>query len=100
MALRVDLEIELADSKSCVSDQLGDTIDYGAVIDAIRQRIAITQCRLLEHLAEIVAALVLEEFGARRVSVAIAKPALFTEVEFVGVRVERLRKASLASTST
>lgn len=93
MSLRLDLEIELPSSRAGETDQLSDTIDYGAVVDAIRSRLATTQCRLLERLAEVVAALVLDEFGARRVSVQIAKTGMFRGVGRVGVRIERWRSA-------
>jgi dihydroneopterin aldolase len=92
MSLLLDLEIELSHGRAGETDQLADTIDYGAVIDGIRRFLATTRCRLLERLAELVATFVLDEFGAKRVSLQIAKIGMFPGVGHVGVRLECSRQ--------
>jgi dihydroneopterin aldolase len=47
--------------------------------------------RLLEALAEAVARLLINDFGAHWVRVALAKPAKFDDVAAVGVQIERQR---------
>jgi len=93
ISLLLDLEIELFDSRAGQTDELADTVDYGAVIDAVRGFLATTRCRLLERLAELVARFVLDEFGAKRVSLQIAKSGMFAGVGNVGVRFECSRHA-------
>ena len=84
-SLLIDLEIELYHHNAARTDKLADTIDYGAVIEAVREELAATRYYLLERLAESVVALVLERFGAKRVKVSIAKTGIFEGVGNVGV---------------
>lgn len=87
-SLLLDLEIELHHHNAARTDNLVDTIDYGAVIEAVRENLAGSRYYLLERLAESVVALVLERFGAKRVKVSIAKTGIFAGVGNVGVMFE------------
>ena len=87
-SLLLDLEIELYHHDAARTDNLADTIDYGAVIEAVREKLAGTRYYLLERLAESVVALVLERFGAKHVKVSIAKTGIFAGVGNVGVMFE------------
>ena len=75
-----------------VSDDIGDTIDYAKVVERLRSELATQHFNLLERLAEDVAELVLNEFGARWVRVSIAKLGMMPGVRRVGVIVERGRR--------
>jgi dihydroneopterin aldolase len=51
----VDLDLEVDLSRAGVTDALGDTVDYGAVVDAVVAVVAGEHSDLLEHLAERIA---------------------------------------------
>lgn len=91
--VRIDLVAGTARSRACRSDHIADTIDYGEVREALRTLLATHKLQLLEALAETVAQLLLDDFGAEWVRVAIAKPRKFDDVEAVGVVIERRRRA-------
>lgn len=86
----MDLEIETAPGNTAgLTDAIEDTVDYGAVVERIRQRLADERYFLLERAAECIAALVLSEFGAQRVCVGLFKDDVLKDVGSVGVRIER-----------
>ena len=97
--LRMDLEVELAPSAAAASDALADTVDYAAVVADLRAHLATLDCRLLERLAELVAARLIERFGARRVSVQLLKLGILDQVGAVGVRIQRRAAPHKALTS-
>ena len=86
--IRLDLEIGLAGKAVFASDKVADCIDYDKVTTRIRE-IASEHVNLVETLAERVARLMLEEFGASWVKVSIAKLGILRDVGLVGVTVER-----------
>lgn len=95
--LEFDLEIGTARSRACVSDHLTDTIDYAEVVDAMRTLLAASRFHLLEALAERVAELVLEQFGAMWVCVSVAKTGIVPGAKFVGVTIRRARQPASRS---
>jgi dihydroneopterin aldolase len=88
----VDLDIELNHALASRSDRLEDTIDYGAVVHAVRAHAAAGPFHLLERFADEIAALILDTFGARRVRVTAAKSGMFAGVGPVGVTLARPAK--------
>ena len=88
--IRVDLEIGIANTAVFESDKVADCIDYDRVTTRIRE-VAAGHVNLVETLAERVARMVLEEFGAGWVKVSIAKLGILKDVGLVGVTVERRR---------
>jgi dihydroneopterin aldolase len=88
--IRLDLEIGIADAAVFTSDKVADCIDYDKVTARIKE-LASQHVNLVETLAERVARLVLEEFGAAWVKVSIAKLGILKDVALVGVTVERRR---------
>ena len=86
--IRLDLEIGIANTAVFKSDKVADCIDYDKVTARIRE-VASAHVSLVETLAERVAALVLEEFGAAWVKVSIAKLGILKDAGLVGVTVER-----------
>lgn len=83
------IDLELDANRAARTDALADTVDYAAVMDDLRQALGAMSCRLLERLADLVAQRLIERFGARRVSVQIAKVGILKDVSRVGVRLER-----------
>lgn len=93
--IRLDLEIGLADSKAGDSDDVTDTIDYGAVAHRVREYLhnAPQPITLVESVAEHVAALVRREFGAPWVKVSVTKFAIVPGIRELGITIERGARA-------
>lgn len=85
----LDIEIGYDLSKSCQSDAIEDTIDYGAVVTRIQQTLAEHSFKLVEALAEHLCQLILKEFRAEKVKVKVAKPAILPSLKALGVTIER-----------
>lgn len=85
----LDIEIDMPHSRSCETDAIEDTIDYGVVVTRIRQSLAERSFRLVEALAEHVCQLILGNFKAHRVKVRVAKPGIIPGVRQLGVMIER-----------
>ena len=86
--IRLDLEIGIANRAVFASDKVTDCIDYDKVTTRIRE-VAGAHVNLVETLADRVAGMVLDEFGAAWVKVSIAKLGILEDVGLVGVTVER-----------
>jgi dihydroneopterin aldolase len=73
------------------SDDLADTIDYHAVTVAIAELVGATEAKLLEHVAEKIAALIGTFPGVDGVSVEVTKesPPIAEDVSAVSVKIER-----------
>jgi dihydroneopterin aldolase len=87
----IDLEIGLPGTAVFKSDKVADTIDYEQVALKIRALAADGHYRLVETLAERIARLLLEEFGAPWVKLSVAKIGILANARFVGVTLERKR---------
>ncbi|MGQ0442613.1 MAG: dihydroneopterin aldolase [Methylophilaceae bacterium] len=85
----LDIEIGYHLSKSCQSDNIADTIDYGAVVGRIRETLSENNFQLVEALAEHICQLILSEFKALSVKVRVAKPAILPGLKALGVVIER-----------
>jgi dihydroneopterin aldolase len=87
--VEISLQIGTSTASAGASDDIGDTIDYAQVVDRLRAELAARHFNLLEGLAEYVATLLLEDFGATWVRVSIAKLGMMRGVQRVGVVIER-----------
>ncbi|MCM8613120.1 dihydroneopterin aldolase [Accumulibacter sp.] len=87
--VEISLQIGTSTASAGASDDIGDTIDYARVVDRLRAELAARHFKLLERLAEYVATLLLEDFGATWVRVSIAKLGMMRGVARVGVVIER-----------
>ena len=86
--LILNLEIALPEN-AAADDDIANTIHYGDVCEAVRRSLKTQDFMLLETLAEHIAALVLNDFGAARVRVNIVKPGILPDVDEVGIGIER-----------
>lgn len=77
---------------ACDTDRIADTLDYGELRLRLQRLMAEHGVQLLEALAERVAHIALDEFGARWVRVRVAKPRKFDDTAAVGVVIERRRE--------
>jgi dihydroneopterin aldolase len=91
MPQTVEISLQIGTATACAgaSDDIRDTIDYAVVVDRLRVELAARHFNLLEKLAEYVATLLLEDFGATWVRVSIAKLGMMRGVRRVGVVIER-----------
>jgi dihydroneopterin aldolase len=73
------------------SDDLGDTVDYGKAVTEVAALVRSTEARLIEHLAEQIAALLSGFKGVDGVTVEVVKdsPPVDEEVKAVSVVIER-----------
>ena len=70
----VDLEVEKDLFKAGGSDDLVDTVDYSALYKVVKDTVQGARRNLLESVAQIIAARVLEEFPVEAVRVKVKKP--------------------------
>ncbi len=91
--LRLDLEIGIANTDVFESDKVTDCIDYEKVTVRIRELVAGTHFNLVETLAERIARIVLDEFGAASVKVSAAKLGILRNTGLVGVEIFRTHQS-------
>lgn len=93
MAQTIEMSLQIGTSTANAgnSDDIKDTIDYAVVVERLRADLAAQHFHLLEKLAEHVASLLLNDFGAIWVRVSIAKLGMMRSVRRVGVTIERSR---------
>ena len=86
-----DMHLKIGHSTATAgaSDDIHDTIDYAEVVKRLRSVLAEKHFLLLEKLAEFVATMLLEDFGAQWVQVSVAKLGMMPGVARVGVVIER-----------
>ena len=89
--VEISLQIGTSTVGAGASDEISDTIDYAVVVDKLRSELERQHFNLLEKLAEYVASLLLDDFGATWVRVSIAKLGMMRGVRRVGVVIERAR---------
>ena len=85
----IDLDIGLPGEAVFESDRVADTIDYEQVALRIKALAASGHFRLVETLAERIARLLIDDFGARWTRVSVAKIGILPNAKFVGVSIER-----------
>ena len=89
--VRFDLEIGIANDEVFRTDRVADCIDYDRVATRIRELAASRHFNLVETLADRAARLVVDEFGAARAKVSVAKLGILKDAGLVGVTVERTK---------
>ena len=89
--LRLDLEIGIANDAVFASDRVADCIDYDTVVTRIRALLGEGHFNLVETIADRIARLLLDEFGAAFARVSVAKLGVMKNAGLVGVTVERRR---------
>ncbi len=87
--LSIDLDIGLPGTAVFSSDKVADTIDYEKVALRIGELAASGHFRLVETVAERIAALLMKDFGAPWCKVSVAKLGILANAKLVGVTIER-----------
>jgi dihydroneopterin aldolase len=87
----VDLDLELDLAAALATDQVEDTVDYGAVADVACRVVATESFRLLESLAARIADAVMADDRLRSVTVTVRKlrPPVAADLASAGVRLTR-----------
>jgi dihydroneopterin aldolase len=86
-----DISLDVEDCSATVTDKLEDTIDYGAVCDAVIYAATERSYRTLERLCAALAEMLVDRFSAAGVTVRATKPEppLPAAVDEVSVEVSR-----------
>jgi 7,8-dihydroneopterin aldolase/epimerase/oxygenase len=85
----IDLEIAADARKAASADAIAAALNYEQVVHRLQEFVGASQYQLVEALAEAVARIVVAEFGAPWVKVAIGKPGAIPSARDVGIVIER-----------
>ncbi|MDT0593406.1 dihydroneopterin aldolase [Glaciecola petra] len=85
----VDLIMQGDLSQAAQSDNVKDTIDYGAVANCLAQICDMASYQLLEALAEEMATTILDKFAITTLTLKINKPDILNNVSAVGIQITR-----------
>lgn len=88
-AVSLDLDMAADVAKAAESDTIEATLDYKAVAKRLIEFVSHSEYKLVETLAERVAAIVRDEFGVTWVKVRVNKPGAVRYAGDVGVVIER-----------
>ena len=90
----LDLRMIPLRDDACDTDELGDAIDYGAVARRAHEVVSGGPYRLLERLADEVAATIMAEFPVDEITVRVSKPSAPVPlvIDAVGVTVTHRRR--------
>ena len=86
----IDLDVSIDAARAAAHDAIEEAVDYARLVSEVRGLVARTPYRLLERVAEDVAALVLKAFAVPEVRVRIKKRAL-PGIDYAAVEVRRRR---------
>ena len=88
--VRLNLDLEVAESGPPLADDLARVVDYEALIERVRRLVASRHVKLVETLAEQIAALCLDDLRVRSARVRVEKLDAIRGAAAVGVEIERL----------
>jgi dihydroneopterin aldolase len=86
-----DLEFPGDVRRAAASDRIEDALNYKSVAKRVLALVEVTECHLVETLAERVAEMVLREFPVAWVRLTLNKPGAVRGSRDVGVEIERTR---------
>jgi dihydroneopterin aldolase len=86
--LVLDLEIASDTARAAASDDIADALDYADISQQVIALIEASEYQLIESLAEAVARLITQDFGASWLRLRLSKPGAVAEAEDVGVILE------------
>ena len=87
----LDIEIGYDLSKASKSDDVNDTIDYGEVVNRVRETLKEHSFQLVEALAEHLCHLIMQEFNAAYVKIKVSKPSILPGLKALGVSIHRTK---------
>lgn len=86
--VRINFDLAVRDDRD-LRDDLANVVCYERITNAVRQVVAFRHIRLLETLAEEIAAICLQDVRVRSVRVRVEKLDIFPDATSVGVEIER-----------
>ena len=87
--VRINVDLTVEEGDVLLEDQLANVVDYGAVVDGIKEILAGGHLNLVETLAERIAEFCLSDERVRVARVRIEKLKVVAEAKSVGVEIER-----------
>ena len=87
----IDLELAIDASRAAARDDVREAVDYARLVAAVKEQAQAQAYRLLETIAEAIAADVLRQFGTSQVRVRVKKRAL-PGIGYAAVEVVRARR--------
>ncbi len=90
----VSLELEMENIPACRTDNIYDTVDYGAVFQMVRDYLETTVCNLIEYMAENIIIRVFQKYSSiERITCEIKKPnaPINGDFDYMGVVITRER---------
>ncbi|MCH7538059.1 MAG: dihydroneopterin aldolase [Proteobacteria bacterium] len=85
----VDLEMSANIAKAAATDDVADTLNYKSVAKRVQEFVSESSFKLVETLAENIAAIIRDEFDVAWVKVRVGKPGAIRGSRDVGVVIER-----------
>ncbi|HEX4893695.1 MAG TPA: dihydroneopterin aldolase [Hyphomicrobiaceae bacterium] len=89
----VSVDLEVVDDYDGVSDRIGDVVDYGQIVAAIRNIVDSDHFQLIETLAERIAEAALMDRRTISARITVEKPDAVPGCRSVGIAIERQRSA-------
>ena len=89
--LRVDLEFNVDARITAAADEITKALDYGVVARRVVDVVARSEFRLIETLAEHIAARLIDEFSVDNVKVIVHKPGAVPFANDTSIEIERSR---------
>ena len=87
--LILDLDLSLPNNKAGLSDDLADTVNYADLVAEVRTFAANSKRRLIEALAEDLAALILQKYAVKEVRLRLTKQGILPQVKMVAIEIVR-----------
>lgn len=89
--LSFDLEIDWDIKPAAASDDIGKTLDYGAVAQSVVAFVKASEYQLIETLAEDLCAMLLKQFPIPRLKLTLSKPVALYGQNTARIVIERSR---------
>ena len=89
----IDLSMGADIRKAAASDEIDSTLNYKLVAKRVQQFVEGARFKLVETMAEKIAALVLDEFDMPWIEVRVSKPRAIRNAENVGVVIRREKQS-------
>ncbi len=87
--VRINLDLAVRDEGANLDDELDNVVCYEAIAEGVRAIVASRHIKLVETLAEEIAAMALADARVRSVRVRVEKLDIFPDAASVGVEIER-----------
>ncbi len=89
--VRINVDLAVEDMGADLADDLANVVCYEQITNGVRTIVARGHIRLVETMAESIAAMCLEDARVRSARVRVEKLDVFPDVASVGVEIERFR---------